>query len=347
MNKKNEERLFKYKQYLRREYPHRGTKVGHTQKNYYRFTKDFLKWIEENKDKTYKELTFKDLQDYQLYCLEKFKQNGNVGRLSAVNNFTVKFLGRKKLKIPVPNSVFVNKPILSKEELKKYVESTETPLEKLIAIYQVDGHLRPEDFYRLKISWHDCKNQILYTNESKSGDTSVILTPHMEKAFKEYLSHRVTPKRKGDEDKLIITPKGSHYGLAPSPGSDFIYRHTKRIAVKAGINRSVYPYLIKPSAITDKFNDGVPPKIIQRQSRHKRIEYTLRYDQTDDKMVKEYFNRVQTLDTKNLTPEDKAKVWFDKLLSNEIDLKTFKTGMDFLLPDIGKSKQRGEDIGYM
>jgi len=64
-------------------------------------------------------------------------------------------------------------------------------------------------------------------------------------------------------------------------------------------------------------------------------------------MVKEYFNRVQALNTENLTPEDKAKVWLDKLLSNEIDLKTFNRGIDVLLPDIDKSKQRGEDIGYM
>jgi len=60
-------------------------------------------------------------------------------------------------------------------------------------------------------------------------------------------------------------------------------------------------------------------------------------------MVKDYFNRVQTLNTVNLTPEDKAKVWFDKFLSNEIDLKTFKTGIDILLPD----KRKGEYIGYV
>ena len=347
MNEVNEEKLEEYKKYLRCEYPRRGTKVGHTQKHYYRFTRYFLKWIEENKNKTYNEITSKDLQDYRIYCLEKYKQNGNVCRLNAVKNFTVKFLGRKKLKIPVLSSIFVNKPILSKEELKKYIESAETPLEKLIVIYQVDALLRPGDFYRLKISCHDCKNQILYTNESKSGDTSVILTPYMEKAFKEYLLYRVTPKRKEDTDMLIIIDKGTHRGLSPSPISQCIYRKTKKIAARAGFTRSVYPYLIKPSAITDKFNDGVPPRIIQRQSRHRKVAYTLRYDQTDDKLVKEYFNRVQKLNTDNPTPEDKAKVWFDKLLSNEIDLKTFKTGIALLLPDKDKSKQRDEDIGYM
>ena len=63
-----------------------------------------------------------------------------------------------------------------------------------------------------------------------------------------------------------------------------------------------------------------------------------------DKMKKEYFNRIQrSLDLDNLQPEDKAKIWLDKLLSKEIDLKTFKTGLDVLLPD----KRKGDDIGYV
>jgi hypothetical protein len=64
-------------------------------------------------------------------------------------------------------------------------------------------------------------------------------------------------------------------------------------------------------------------------------------------MAKDYFNKIQSEKLDNLSQEDKAKVWLDKLLSNEIDLKTFKTGIDGLLPDRDKNKQRGEDIGYM
>ena len=61
-------------------------------------------------------------------------------------------------------------------------------------------------------------------------------------------------------------------------------------------------------------------------------------------MVKDYFNRTQKkLNTDNLEPEEKAKVWLDKLIANEIDLKTYKTGLDFLLPD----KRKDEDIGYV
>ena len=61
-------------------------------------------------------------------------------------------------------------------------------------------------------------------------------------------------------------------------------------------------------------------------------------------MAKEYFNRIQTKQNmENLGTKGKARVWLDKLLSNEIDLKTFKTGIDFLLPD----KRRDENIGYV
>jgi len=68
------------------------------------------------------------------------------------------------------------------------------------------------------------------------------------------------------------------------------------------------------------------------------------YDHTSDEIVKKYFNnaqRQQNIDS--MKPEDKAKVWLDKLLSDEIDLKTFKTGIDVLLPN----KREGDDIGYI
>lgn len=354
MNEKNEKKLEEYRKYLRREYPRTETKVGHTQYNYHRFTRQFLEWIEINKQKDYSELTLEDLQEYRAYCQEKFKQNGNVGRLSAVNNFTGKFLKRKELRIPVPSSKHVNKHVLSKEELQRYQYAAETPLDKLISVYQVEAHLRNEDFCRLTISGHDCDNQILYTDESKSGDMAITLTPLMEKAFKEYLLHRVKPKRKEDEDKLIIIPKGSHYGLAPSLDSDFIYRRTKIIAARAGFKRSVYPYLIKPSAITDKFNDGVPPGVIMVQSRHKNIETTLRYDHTGLKMARDFFNKSQrkniytdnTLDLSNIKSKDKVRLWLEKYLSKEIDVKTFISGLDVLLPDRKKPTPDGDYVGY-
>lgn len=329
-----------YQQYLRGKYRNRNTR-----KNNYKFAKLFLSWIEEEKGKNHSRLTKEDTKDYKVYCLENYEVNGNVARLNGINNFLDDFLKRPELRVTVPRPVPVNKQILSEKELERYVESAETPLEKLIVTYQVDAFLRPNEFAKLRISLHDTKNQIVYLDDTKTGNNSVIFTPNMIKAYEAYLMDRLEPKDPKYNDHLIIIDRGSHYGKPISDKrGDFIWRHTKQIAARAGFERSVYPYLIKPSAITDGFNKKVNPKVLQRQARHTRIETTLMYDHTSDEMVKEYFNRAQrNKNVDNLKPEEKAKVWLDKLLSNEIDLKTFKTGLDVLLP----KKHRADDIGYV
>ncbi len=309
---KNRDILDVYWTFLRRRYRSR-----HTRRNNMKFVRLFLKWLAEIKLKNIEELTSDDTQDYRAFCLENYKTNGNVGRLNAVNNFVDVFLKKPELRITVPRSVQVNKQVLGGEELMQYKNCARTPLERLLVTYQIDGLLRPGEFYKLRISLHDIKNQILYLDDTKTGNNSVILTPFMIQAFNEYLPHRIIPKRDEDSDKLIIIDKGSHYGLAPSPNSDYIYRHTKQIAKRAEFRRSVYPYLIKPSAITDGFNQQVNPKILQRQARHKNIETTLLYDHTSDQMTKDFFNRKQRPQLMNEQNQ------FSPAFSDQFDLKNF------------------------
>jgi site-specific recombinase XerD len=331
--------LDKYKEYLRQNYKKQGTK-----KSYYRYVHLFLKWLYETIGKTAEELTPKDTKDYKAYCLEKYKTNSNVGRLNVVNNFVDEFLHKPNLRITAPKSVKVNKNVLTDKELEKYIESADTPLERLIALYQIDGLLRPGEFTKLKISLHNLEKQIIYLDDTKTGDTSKIFIPRMIDAYQNYLRYRLKPKNPKDNDYLIIIDKGNYYGHPiQTQRSDFIWRKTKKIGVKAGFKRNIYPYLIKPSVITEGFNKQINPRIIQRQVRHKKIETTLRYDHTSDKMAKDYFNKAQSKNIDTLSVEDKAKVWLDKLLSNEIDLKTFKTGIDVLLPQ----KRKDDDIGYI
>ena len=284
----NAEILNKYWEYLRQKY-----RSNNTRQNNLKYAKWFLNWLQKEKNKSYEKLTPQDTRDYKAYCLDNYKQNGNVGRLNGINNF-IGYLNRPELRVTAPKSVQVNKVVLSDKELERYIESADNPLDQLIAIYQIDGLLRPSEFSKLRISLHDIENQVLYLDDTKSGNKSVILTPRMIKVYENYMRFRIPPTNPEHKDHLINVDKGSNYGLPiKTKRSDFIRRHTKQIAVKSGFTKSVYPYLIKPSAITDGFNKQINPKIIQRQARHKRIETTLRYDQTTDKMVKDYFNKVQ------------------------------------------------------
>ena len=270
--------------------------------------------------------------------------NGNGSRLWALNHFTCIILKKKELRVSVPGGKSVNKPVMNEEELKRYINSARSPLEYLVAILQIDGLLRPTEICMLSMSNIDFENQKLYLDDTKTGNNYIIMSPRLLKALQDYLPYRCTPRRREDKDRLIIIPRGSHRGLAPqNERGDFVYNTTKRIAARAGFKRSIYPYLIKPSAITNDLNNHVNPKIVQRKARHRRLESTLRYDHTSDEMVRKHFQEMYTVDNiGSLKPQDKMKVMLDRLIAGDIDKETFKSGIDILFPE----KHRKTDIAY-
>ncbi len=328
----NAEILDKYMKYLRQEY-----RKSRTAYNNYIFTKLFLQWI----NKPAKKITKNDMLRWKEYIIHTYKPNGNLRRIISVNNF-FRWLGKEKLRLPTPKPEESNKKVLSENELDQYLEaSKEDPLWHLIALLQIDGLLRPSEFGYIKIRNIDIENQKLYLDDTKTGNNYIILSPRLSQAIENYLPYRrPLPEFK---DYLIIIPRGKYKGRPPSPYGGFIKFQTKKIAVKGGIKKYVAPYIIKPSVITNDFNKNVNPKIIQRKARHKKIESTLRYDHTSDEMVIKHFE-TQKLNIDNLDNKDKARILFNRYLSGEMDIQTFKQGMD-LLSD--KERKHYEEVGYV
>jgi integrase len=241
-------------------------------------------------DKPINEVTKEDMLNWRGYLLHTYMKNGNARRVASANHFT-KWLERPDLKIPVPCQEHSNKIVLSEQELNDYLEaSKENPFWHVIALFQIDGLLRPSEFSYIKLSNLDLDNQTLYLDDTKTGNNYIILSPRLTEAIKNYLSYR-EPKPEFEE-YLIIIPNGTYKGKAPKPFGGFINRTTKKIAQKAGITKYVAPYIIKPSSITLDFNKQVNPKIIQRKARHRKIETTLRYDHVSDDMVRKYFEKM-------------------------------------------------------
>ena len=273
--------LEKYNQHLNLNYRKKTTI-----QNYYYHVRRFLQWI----NKPIGEVTKDDMLNWKGYLLHTYMKNGNARRVASANHFT-KWLEREDLKIPVPAQEHSNKIVLSEQELNDYLEtSKEDPFWHVIALFQIDGLLRPSEFSILKISNMDLDNQIFYLDNTKTGNNYIILSPRLTQAIKEYLPNR-EPKPEYEE-YLIVIPNGTYKGKVPKPFGGFINRTTKQIAKKAGITKYVAPYIIKPSSITLDFNKQVNPKIIQRKARHRKIETTLRYDHVSDDMVREYFERM-------------------------------------------------------
>ncbi len=123
-----------------------------------------------------------------------------------------------------------------------------------------------------------------------------------------------------------------------------ISKITKSISARAGIKKHVSPYVIKPSAITSDFNKQINPRIIQRKTRHKNVETTLRYDHTDDRMVREHFQKqALSSDTNALSDKEKTKLMLDRFLNGEIDIETYKRSLDLL----HKRHQEFDDKAYL
>lgn len=284
--------LDKYHQHLDLNYRKKTTI-----QNYYYHVRKFLQWMK----KPINEVTKEDMLKWKGYLLHTYMKNGNARRVASANHFT-KWLERPDLKIPVPCQEHSNKIVLSEKELNDYLEtSKQDPFWHMIALFQIDGLLRPSEFSYIKIDDIDLDNQILYLDDTKTGNNYIILSPRLIEAIRNYLPYRKPNPE--FEDYLIIIPNGTYKGKSPKPFGGFINRQTKLIAKKAGITKDVSPYIIKPSSITLDFNKQVNPKIIQRKARHRKIETTLRYDHVSDDMVRDFFKNLEAVQDKKLHDE--------------------------------------------
>jgi integrase len=237
--------------------------------------------------------------------------------------------------------------VLSKKEIYKYVSAAETPLEKMVVSLQVDGLLRPAEICKLKFDNIDFENRKIYLDDTKSGNNYIIMSRSLTEKITEYKEYRVSPKHEMDKDRLIIIDKGNRKGLPPTISRpDFVYNLTKRLAVRAKIKRNVYPYLIKPSVITNYFNENVNPKTIQRMARHKYIETTLRYDHTDDMTVKEFldrkYNGLKTIENADNDGFKETAEVLQRLIDGDIDVKELARKIQSM-----KHKEHIDDMAYM
>lgn len=328
----NEEILEEYQRHLRREY-----RKSRTAYNYYIFLKLFLQWI----NKSAQDLTKEDLLKWKEYIIHTYQPNGNIRRVSSVNRF-LRWIGKEEFKLPVPKQEESNKIVLGEQELHDYLKaSTDNPLLHLITLLQIDGLLRPSEFANLKLSNMDLDNQKMYLDDTKTGNNYIILSPRLIEALRTYLPCRnPLPEY---TDHLIIIPYGKYRGRPPTPFGGFINNQTKKLAIKAGITKYVSPYIIKPSVMTLDFDNRVNPKIIQRKARHKKIESTLRYDHTSDEMVRKHFEELQ-VNVEKLDNVDTTRLLFSRFLSGEVDIETFKRGLDVLSV---KERKHYQEVGYV
>ena len=328
MLKENEELLKNHLLFLREKYTKERTVTTFfaginelaktTEKNLLNITKeelvDWKKNIEnQNKKRTY------------VYGVNLFYEKNN----------------KPNLKLTLPRVKTAIRKTFTSEERDKFIKaSKKNPLDQLIAVLLYDSIPRPIAVTQIRISLIDWNNHKIWLDTRKANhEMALLMGPRVERAIREYLAVRPKPINKEDDDILLINPRRRKRFLT----NDVCRRRCRKIALRAGIEKDVTPYkVVKPSAITNRFDEYVNPKIIQRLAGHKNIETTLKYCHTEDRDALKYLEN-QEIDYSLLPKEEKAKILMDKFLKNEIDKTTFDTLLDALKPE---KKVEGGSIGY-
>lgn len=204
-----------------------------------------------------------------------------------------------------------------------------------IMLLLLEGAARQGEVRKMLLADVDLGAGTLMTRAPKGKDDSPIyLSRPAVDALEGYLEVRPGGATPEDDRYLFLTGKRARLG------TDAIKDMVKRAAARGGIERRVYPHLLRHTKLTQLAQEGASPFVIRQFARHVRLETTMRYVNLADETVK---NEVQarplvTIEPKAmatrlappLAPEDLRRALAARLAMGEISEATYNRALSSL-----------------
>jgi len=252
----------------------------------------------------------KTILELKAWANTHYSHNTKNNRINAWNEFIRWYTGDSELCLKHIGFVETNQFVLDEKEIDRILQETKRdPLGYLQVLFLFDGALRPETIIDIRLNRRD--GNVLYLDETKTGDTHIILSPMLMDAWDEYLKVRPTP-RPGYEQFLLLKDN------CKQPGTRYhdpaiINRRIKKIARQAGITKNITAYTIRRTSATLRQNKYSryymgDDKLVQMLFRHKDIKTTKRYDRTSDEDLKRYFDDIYNKQDKSRESPINSKV---------------------------------------
>lgn len=259
-------------------------------------------------------LSQEDLDKIRHDLSSKYESNGNRIRFGAINLFCKIVLkrGREELYIKIPRPKIRNKDILTNEQVDKILEIARSKQKVVYALYRTmyDCALRKKEACELNVDDVNFETMEISLRNTKTGDEIVTMTSTVAEVIKNYLLYGRKPKDT-NEKALFLNKYGERIG------EHFVRGHLKECAVEGGINRRVYPHLLRASCITHLLNNRVNPYTVQVHARHRDFKTTMIYNRPTQQQMK--MDIENTLVKKpNLTEEDRQRAIIDKFIRGEL-----------------------------
>ena len=226
------------------------------------------------------ELDYEHVRQYQLHLVQSGWQPGYLNRtMSALRFFYKVTLGRPdalEMIALVPEPPRKLRQVLTPEEVVRLIEAA--PSRKYRCAFSVayGAGLRSSEVVSLKVSDIDSKRMVLRIEDGKGGkDRLAKLSPLMLEELRAWW--------KAAKPKVYLFPsqiKSSDHITARQ-----YHRACRQAAIRARIDRSVHPHMLRHSFATHLLERGIDVRVIQTMLGHKKLETTAIYAAVSPKLI--------------------------------------------------------------
>lgn len=225
------------------------------------------------------ELDYEHVRQYQLHLIQSGWKPVSVNRaMSALRFFYRVTMGRRDAleMIPLAKEPKKLRQVLTLEEVARLIEAA--PSRKYRCAFSVayGAGLRSSEVVSLKVSDIDSTRMVLRIEDGKGGkDRLAKLSPQMLKELRAWW--------KIARPKVFLFP--SRFKAADHISARQYYRACREAAIRAGIDRSVHPHMLRHSFATHLLDSGVDIRVIQTMLGHKKLETTAIYASVSPKLI--------------------------------------------------------------
>ncbi|MDU7251011.1 MAG: tyrosine-type recombinase/integrase [Clostridium sp.] len=172
---------------------------------------------------------------------------------------------------------------MTEEEIENLRQACKTEREKALVEFLISTGCRLSEIVgvdKLDIDWHEMSLTVVGKGNK---ERKVYFNTKAKILLKKYLL-----TRKDNNEALFVTSKRPHTRL----GGRSIQREIKKIAKRAGINKSIYPHLFRHSFATHNLNSGMPMPIIQHLMGHESPATTQIYAELSEENIRHEYKKI-------------------------------------------------------
>ena len=203
---------------------------------------------------------------------------------------SLKFFYKEIIQNSAFNAVKAPKPekklptILTKEEIKKLLNSVENPKHKLLIEFMYSSGLRVSECVSLKIDDLDFNEKIGKIKHGKGNkERYIILSDNLLRHLNDYIS------QKKDKSTYIFSIKGRPITIRQ------VQKVVKEAAKRAGIKKRVFCHALRSSFATHLLEAGTDIRVIQELLGHSNLSTTQIYTKVSTQQLKKVKSPLDSL----------------------------------------------------